>query len=94
MPDVEAFMERVVLESRRRLALLDDDADRGAAEDTVLLLTDYRLQGIDVAGFETLLASLKAGRSPVSLTERSESLANELAGRWEAYTREGAAVLA
>lgn len=86
MPSVELFMEEVVRDLRRRLALLGDTGERRAIEDSIALLTDYRLSGMDEAGFAALLLSLRAGRSPVGLSVlKPEALAAELMSRWESY---------
>jgi hypothetical protein len=86
MPGVEDFMDEVVAEYRRRLALLGDNGDRRAVEDGIALLTDYRLSDMDGERFEKLLSMLRAGRSPVGLTVlRPEAIGEELARRWAAY---------
>ncbi len=86
MPNVEVFMDEVVADYRRRLALLADNGDRRAIEDGIALLTDYRLSGMDEACFEKLLSRLRSGRSPVGLAVlRPEMIARELAQRWSAY---------
>lgn len=93
MPDIECFMDEVVTDLRRRLALLGDSGDRRAIEDGIALLTDYRLSGLDAARFEKLLSMLRAGRSPVGLTVlRPEMLAAQLARRWRAYCAEAPAL--
>jgi hypothetical protein len=105
MRNVEAFMDEVVTDMRRRLALLDDDGDRRAVEDGIALLTDYRLSGMDETRFEKLLATLRAGRSPVGLSVlKPEMIGADLARRWAAqavpraeamsYSRQGVAVVA
>lgn len=87
MPSVEVFMDEVVTDFRRRLALLSDGGGRRAIEDGIALLTDYRLSGMDAACFEKLLSTLRAGRSPVGLfVLKPETIADELAGRWQRYT--------
>jgi hypothetical protein len=86
MPNVDSFLEEVVTDLRRRLLLLGDGGDRRAIEDAIALLTDYRLGGMDAARFETLLSSLRAGRSPVGVTVlKPEVIAAELARRWQEY---------
>lgn len=86
IPSVEVFMDGVVRDLRHRLALLDDCGERRAIEDGIALLTDYRLSGMDAALFERLLASLRAGRSPVRLTVlRPETIGRELSDRWRAH---------
>ena len=83
---VDAFIERVVSDFRRRLALLDDDGDRRAIEDAVALLTDYRLSGMDEVSFERLIAMMRDGRSPVALTIlKPEAIAAELSRQWTGY---------
>jgi hypothetical protein len=91
MSNVDVFMEEVVIDMRRRLALLDDDGDRRAIEDGIALLTDYRLSGMDETLFEKLLATLRAGRSPVGLSVlKPESIGAELSHRWHGFMRKGA----
>ncbi len=85
MPNVEAFIDEVVADMRRRLSLLGDSGDRRAVEDGIALLTGYRLSGMDEALFERLLATLRSGRSPVRLAVlKPETIAAELARRWQA----------
>lgn len=94
MRNVEAFIDDVVADMRRRLALLGDNGDRRAVEDGIALLTDYRLNGMDEARFERLLTTLRSGRSPVRLAVlKPETVAAELARRWAACNT-AAAVLA
>jgi hypothetical protein len=84
--DVDRFMDETARELRGRLALLGDGGERRAIEDGIALLTDYRLSGMDVTLFERLLATLRAGRSPVGLSVlKPEAIAGELARRWTAY---------
>ena len=64
MPGVDLFMDEVVADFRRRLALLGDGGDRRAIEDGIALLAGLRLSGIDAAAFEELLSRLRAGRAP------------------------------
>ncbi len=91
MPIVERFMDEVVADLRRRLALLADNGDRRAIEDGIALLTDYRLTGIDEAHLEKLLAMLRAGRSPAGLAVlKPERIGEELARRWAIYASEAA----
>ena len=86
--NVDAFIERVVSDFRRRLALLDDDGDRRAIEDAVALLTDYRLSAMDEPAFERLIATMRGGRSPVALTVlKPQSIAAELAREYDDYRR-------
>jgi len=96
MSNVEVFMDEVVTDMRRRLALLDDDGDRRAVEDGIALLTDYRLSGMDESLFEKLLATLGAGRSPVGLSVlKPEMIGAELARRWQTFTQQrGGALVA
>lgn len=92
MPDVDLFMDEVVADFRRRLALLGDGGDRRAIEDGIALLAGYRLGGMDEARFEKLLSTLRAGRSPAGLAVlKPQMIAAELAQRWRAYTAEVAA---
>jgi hypothetical protein len=86
VPDVEGFMDEVVADFRRRLALLADNGDRRAIEDGIALLTDYRLNGMDERQLEKLLSMLAGGRSPVGLMVlKPEILGAELARRWQSY---------
>jgi hypothetical protein len=86
MPNIEDFMDEVVADYRRRLALLGDSGDRRAVEDGIALLTDYRPSNMDVAHFEMLLSMLRAGRSPAGLTLlRPEIIGAELSRRWQQY---------
>jgi hypothetical protein len=82
--DIDRFLDETAQELRTRVALLTG-GERRALEDSVALLTDYRLAGMDDARFETLLATLRAGRSPVGLLVlRPQELGEELARRWRA----------
>ncbi len=93
MANVEAFIDDVVADMRRRLALLGDTGDRRAVEDGIALLTDYRLSGMDEALFERLLNTLRSGRSPVRIAVlKPETIASELARRWYACTERSAPV--
>jgi len=86
MTTVDAFLDATVADLRERLALVDDDGDRAALEDGIALLTDYRMDGMDVPAFERLLVTLRSGRSPVALSVLApQSLAQDLAARWAAY---------
>lgn len=92
MPNVEDFMDEVVADFRRRLALLADSGDRRAIEDGIALLTDYRLSGMDERQLEQLLSTLAAGRSPVGLLVlKPETIGAELARRWRDYASGAAA---
>lgn len=92
MPNVERFLDETVADLRGRMALLADSGERRAIEDGVALLTDYRLSGLDDARFEALLRTLRSGRSPVRMSVlKPESLARELAQRWETFARPTAA---
>ena len=83
---IDAFIDQVVSDFRRRLALLDDDGDRRAIEDAVALLTDYRLSGMDESAFQRLIATMREGRSPVALTVlKPQAIAAELAREYEQY---------
>ena len=94
MPSIDSFMDEVVTDLRRRLALLGDGGDRRAIEDGIALLSHYRLGSMDAQGFEMLLSMLRAGRSPAGLAVlKPEVIGGELARRWQEY-REGAAVTA
>jgi len=91
MRNVEAFVDYVVADMRRRLALFgpaprgQEAGDRRAVEDGIALLTDYHLNGMDEARFERLLTTLRSGRSPVRLAVlKPETVAAELARRWAA----------
>lgn len=91
MSDIDLFIDRVVRDMRRRLALLGDCGDRRAVEDSISLLTDYRVSGMDEAGFERLLGALGAGRSPVGMSVlKPQAIATELAMRWRSYRGEAA----
>jgi hypothetical protein len=96
MATIDSFLAEIVSDFRRRLALLGNDGDRRAIEDGIALLTDYRLSDMDARGFESLLSTLRGGRSPVGLAVlRPEALASELARRWREYgERETSAVAA
>lgn len=95
MVSVDTFLDDAVRDMRRRMDLLGDCGDRRAIEDAIALLTDYRLSGMDEAGLERLLTTLRAGRSPVALSVlRPSVVAGELAARWTTYADEGAAVTA
>src|SRR5207245_9817223 len=85
---LDAFIEHIVSDFRRRLALLDDDGDRRAIEDAVALLTDYRLSGMDEPAFERLITTMREGRSPVALAVlKPQTIAAELARGYEQYRR-------
>ena len=87
MPDVDLFIDDVVSDLRKRLALLADGGERRAVEDSIALLTDYRLSGMDETLFERLLVSLRAGRSPVALSVlKPDAIARDLLRRWSAYS--------
>lgn len=91
MDTVDSFIEQTTDDMRRRLALLPDCGERRAVEDGIALLTDYRLSGLDAARFETLLATLRAGRSPVWLAVlKPQVIADELGRRWADYRRQPA----
>jgi hypothetical protein len=88
MPSVEHFMDEVVTDYRRRLALLPDGGDRRAVEDGIALLTDVLRRGMDASCFETLLSTLATGRSPAGLAVlKPQSIARDLTRRWESYTQ-------
>ncbi|HZP58175.1 MAG TPA: hypothetical protein VFC53_11590 [Dehalococcoidia bacterium] len=90
--DVERFIELTVADYRARLALLADGGDRRAVEDAVALLTDYRLSGMDADALARLIATLRAGRSPVWMRVlRAEAIGAELARRWDAARSEASA---
>jgi len=89
MPAVERFIEGVVADFLRRLALLGDGGDRRALEDGIALLTDYRLSEMDETALERVIAMLRSGRSPVGmLVLKPEAIGGELARRWRAYAAE------
>jgi hypothetical protein len=91
VPGIDLFMDEVVADFRRRLALLGDGGDRRAIEDGIALLTDSRLSGIDAAAFEELLSTLRAGRAPAGHhLLQPEKIAGELARRWQRYAAEAA----
>ena len=92
MPSVEHFMDEVVTEYRRRLALLPDGGDRRAVEDGIALLIGVRRSGMDASSFETLLSTLESGRSPAGLAVlKPQAIAGDLTRRWQRYMQ-GAAV--
>ncbi|HXK32943.1 MAG TPA: hypothetical protein VNM91_02890 [Dehalococcoidia bacterium] len=94
MPTIDGFMDEVVADYRRRLALLSDSGDRRAIEDGIALLTDHRLAGMDEEQFEKLLSMLLSGRSPVGLAVlKPHVIAGDLARRWKAYQREALAAV-
>lgn len=66
MHAVDIFIDEVVADLRCRVALLDDDAARGIAEDAIVFLTDHRLGGMDDARFEKRIATF-AGCARVAL---------------------------
>jgi hypothetical protein len=85
MPNIDAFLDETAHELRWRLVFAGDAA-RVQIEDAIALLTDYRLSGMDAAAFHRLLATLRAGRSPVALTATPpQTIARDLAARWAAY---------
>jgi hypothetical protein len=87
MPDVDSFLDDVVRDLRARLPGLDAAAGR-AIEDRIVMLTDYRLSGMEEAGFARLLAILAGGRSPVRLRiVEPQVVARELAARWALRTQ-------
>jgi hypothetical protein len=87
VPDVDLFMDEVVADFRRRLALLGDGGDRRAIEDGIALLAGVRRGGMDQARFEMLLSMLRAGRSPAGLAVlKPAMIAAELAQRWQEYS--------
>lgn len=95
MTTIERFFDDAVADMRRQLAASGrtGNASRGAIEDRIALLTDYRLAGMDEAQFERLLAMLASGRSPVWLSaidpaRAARELAGDLAQRWGAYRAE------
>lgn len=91
MQNIDSFIEEMTVDMRRRLALLPDCGERRAVEDGIALLTDYRLSGMDVPRFETLLRTLRSGRSPVGLAVlKPQAIADELARRWAAYNEQPA----
>lgn len=88
MPNVDRFLDETVADLRRRMALLADCGERRAIEDGIALLTDYRISGLDEPRLEALLRTLRSGRSPVRMSVlKPESLARELAQRWETFSR-------
>lgn len=94
MSDVGLFMDEVMADLRRRLALLGDCGDRRAIEDGVALLNGCRDSGMDGPRFESLLSMLRAGRAPAGHTVlKPQAIAGELTRRWHEYTA-GAAVTA
>jgi hypothetical protein len=93
MPRIEDFMDEVVAEYRRRLALLGDSGDRRAVEDGIALLGRCRRSGMDDARFEMLLSILRAGRAPAGQSVlRPEAIGGELSRRWSEFSQTRAAV--
>ncbi len=91
MPNIDTFIEETVRDLRRRLSQADSSMRRGI-EDGLALLTDYRLAGIDETRFERMLATMRGGRSPVWMQSlRPETVADDLAVRWQQYRHEAAA---
>ncbi len=91
MSVVDRFIRDVEADLRRRLALLGDCGDRRAIEDGIALLSDYRLDGMNEARLEKLIATLLSGRSPVGLAVLKPQRIGELLGqRWAAYAAEAA----
>jgi hypothetical protein len=94
MPGVDHFIDEVVTGFRQRLALLPDGGDRRAIEDGIALLTHCLRSGTDEAQLETLLSTLRAGRSPAGLPVlKPEVVAREITRHWQQY-RSGVAVAA
>ena len=92
--DVGLFMDEVMADLRRRLALLGDSGDRRAIEDGIALLGGCRAGGMDGPHFESLLSMLRAGRAPAGRAVlKPQVIACELTRRWHEYTT-GAAVTA
>jgi len=92
MSSIDLFMQDLVRDMRRRLALLGDCGDRRAIEDGIALLTDCRDRDIDEARFETLLVTLRSGRAPAGLSLlKPQAFAQELDARWRAYRTEAIA---
>lgn len=86
MSDIGPFMDEVVADLRRRLALLGDSGDRRAIEDGIALLHRCRTGGMDVPHFESLLSMLRAGRSPAGRAVlKPQAIAGELTRRWCEY---------
>ena len=94
MSDVGLFMDEVMADLRRRLALLGDSGDRRTIEDGIALLSGCRAGGMDGPHFESLLSMLRAGRSPAGRSVlKPQAIACELTRRWHEYSA-GAAVTA
>jgi hypothetical protein len=88
---VETFVGAALAEYRARCAG-SGEAERALIEDAIALLTDYRLCGIDAAGFEAMLARMQRGRAPVAtLASPPEAVAAELARSWRAHRTPAAA---
>jgi hypothetical protein len=84
--NIDLFVDEVVADLKRRVALLGDCGDRRAIEDGVALLTTCRRGGIDEARFEKLLSTLRAGRSPAGLAVlKPSAIGGELTRRWQEH---------
>ena len=84
-------MDEVMVDLRRRLALLGNSGDRRAIEDVIALLSGCRSGGMDGPHFESLLSMLRAGRAPAGRTLlKPHAIACELTRRWHEYTAEAA----
>ena len=84
--DVDIFVDDAVCAYQRRLAAARAERDRAIAEAALTLLTDYRMCGIDAAGFDALLARMARGRSPVTLLRATpSSVAADIAAHWRAH---------
>jgi hypothetical protein len=84
--DVELFVDEVVADLQRRAVLFGDCGDRRAIEDGIALLTCCRRGGIDEVRLETLLSTLRAGRSPGGVSVlKPRDIGGELTRRWHEH---------
>jgi hypothetical protein len=87
MPNVDSFLDGIARDLQATLPGLHETARR-SIEERIAMLTDYRLNGMDEAGFARLLATMASGRSPVALqTVQPQVFARELADRWARHTQ-------
>jgi len=83
---LDTFLDATVRSCRDEARAARTSSARSRAEAALVLLTDYRLHGLDEASFDALLARMATGRSPVALLSTTPSaLARDLAARWRAH---------
>ncbi len=87
MTQAERFIE-VVLEAYRSEQARSDGQRRAEMDDRIQLLADYRQWGLDQDGLRRLIASLRAGEARGRLSGPPAALGDDLARRWEAFTKE------